>query len=154
MRTLPLTLLLSLAATFSSFSANAYVIHNNTGVIAYFKAKNSSIWVCFDCYEGWINNGDTGACPGNMDGCNEDMKITIKGVGKGYTWSYFGMPADQSQASACITSPVAVTRRGDVYAYKDHVEVRDDKDNLLYNGPWTWINCNSGSQPIDNIIQP
>jgi hypothetical protein len=134
MRSLSLCLALFLAALFSSFSANAYVIHNMTGIEAYFEGEG-----CYRCWSGKLADGEKGACPGSESGCRGETYV--------YTTDdtpdnqkYFGMPGYHSsgmERQLCgYGSPVRVTAHGDVYLYRDHIQVDDDNGKTLYNGPW------------------
>ena len=127
MRHLVIILVLTLAASLYSITANAYVIHNNTGINAIFYGED-----CLPCFRGEIANLDTAACPGDKSGCGGDTTVSISITGAVIA-SFFGL-----RPNTCyIKTPVKVTAHGDVYAYKDRVEVRNDQGELLYKGPWT-----------------
>ena len=128
MRSLFIALLFCLTAPLYSASAKAYVIHNNTGFSGYpFKGGD-----CPACFEGRIEDGDTAACPGNEKGCRGETTIYIA-----KKQDYFGW--------CKLTAPTKVTAHGDVYAYKNHVVVKNDVGMELYNGPWKIeMTCASG----------
>ena len=100
-----------------------------TGISAEFKGEG-----CGPCFKEWIANGDIRSCPGNKRGCRNRTSVLIVDVPDGFTIpDYFGI---QNAKGKAICAREAVTAHGDVYAYKDHVVVQDDKGNELYNGPW------------------
>jgi hypothetical protein len=74
--------------------------------------------------------------------------VYIVDLADGYTAAYFGIQKPQDGSHICsIKAPVKVTAHGDVYAYKDRVEVTDDNGVLLYKGPWEARVCKGGESP-------
>jgi hypothetical protein len=135
MRSLFIALLFCLTAPFYTVTADAYSIHNMTGISAKFKGED-----CGPCFKDWIADGDTKSCPGDKRGCRNTTTVSIVDVRDGFTLAYFG-----AQQGVCpIDAPVEVTAHGDVYAYKDHVVVKDDDGKELYNGPWHKPTCGNG----------
>jgi hypothetical protein len=132
MRFLFIALLVASVASLYPASANAYTIHNLTGIKAKFHGE-----YCFPCFEGWIEDGESKSCPGDKTGCGGNTHISINRVDGYRLATYFG-----SEKRTCVVySEVNVTAHGDLYAYKDHVEVRDDNGKYLYNGPWSFRIC-------------
>lgn len=124
MRQSIMILFLALSASLYSLTANAYVIHNNIGMKARFRGE-----YCDRCFNGRIENGDWGACPGSKRGCRNETEVSLHpedGVGE-----YMGM-----RFLCWLKAGKNVTAHGDVYAYKDHVVVKNDEGIEIYNGPW------------------
>jgi hypothetical protein len=134
MRSVFIALLFSLTAPLYSFTANAYTIHNMTGISAEFEGEG-----CGPCFKEWIADGDFRSCPGDKRGCRNTTTVSIVNVRDGFTLAYFG----QINSGCFVDAPVEVTAHGDVYAYKDHVVVKDDNGKELYNGPWKTPRCSN-----------
>ena len=127
MRSVFIALLFCLTAPLYSVTANAYSIHNMTGITAQFKGED-----CLPCFKEWIVDGEIKSCPGDQRGCKNETEVSIVRVPDGFTMAYFG----QQNTLCLVKAPVKVTAHGDVYAYKDHVVVKGDNGSELYNGKW------------------
>jgi hypothetical protein len=134
MRYLLISLLLSIGASIYSVSAHAYVIHNMTGIEAYFEGEG-----CRRCWSGELADGEKGACPGSESGCRGETYVYTTNISTD-NQKYFGVPDyhwSSSNLELCgYGSPVRVTAHGDIYLYRDHIQVDDDNGKTLYNGPW------------------
>ena len=124
-------LVLTLAASVYSITANAYVIHNNTGIDGEFNGG-----VCLKCFSGRIPNGDTASCPGDKGGCGGTTKVSL--YVSPSDMPYFGLKPYISEP-CYLETPVPVTAHGDVYFYRYTVKVIDDRGLTLYEGPWKQI---------------
>ena len=143
MRALYITLLFCLTTPLYSVRANAYSIHNMSGIAADFHGEE-----CGPCFKEWIADGEVKSCPGNNRGCRNETSVYIVDLADGYTAAYFGIQKPQDGSHICsIKPPVKVTAHGDVYAYKDRVEVTDDNGVLLYKGPWEARVCTGSGSP-------
>lgn len=132
-------LLLALTASLYALTANAYVIHNNTGIKALFIGDG-----CPACFRGEIENRDTAACPGNMSGCRGNTTVIIQVLAENF--SLFDLLNEERVRYCNLVAPKDVTAHGDVYAYKDHVVVKNDQGIEIYNGPWSGTEPNNGAR--------
>lgn len=129
MRLSLIILVLTIAASVYSITANAYVIHNNSPFDTYVLGGD-----CAPCFKGNVPPGETRSCPGSERGCRGDTYITLKLSNE---WNNF-----LNSRCAKTSAPARVTAHGDVYIHTSKgdfenwiwADFYDDNGTLLYSG--------------------